>query len=70
MDDFDINKWKKEINNDSLFPIDPSLAHKIWDLIIKELKWTYDLQDGEVKFSSGFPTASSFENFLNKKLKQ
>lgn len=71
---FNMSKWKKDLileKDESLFNIDPKTAHKIWDLIIKELKWVDDesLQEGEINFSKKFATASMFFHFLNKNLK-
>lgn len=71
---FNINEWKfnqrlKELeDSDSIFKIDPKLAHKIWELINGKLE--ENIIGSNNDFVEEFPTASGFFHFLNKNLNE
>lgn len=67
-----MHEWLKqqELNEeDSVFNIDPKLAHKIWEIITRHLDDYKEFQDSLNLFEESFPTASGFFHFLNEKLK-
>lgn len=84
MDKFDIGEWRnRQIDEEfeSSFNINPSLAHKIWEIIQEQMmkvdkekdnyKGGYkDDGDYAEKWLEVFPTASGFFHFINNKLKK
>lgn len=74
MDKFDIGEWiNKQIDEEfeSSFNINPSLAHKIWE-IIQEQMMKVDKENGNYteKWLDVFPTANGFFHFINNRLKK
>lgn len=78
MEKFNLSDWRlnqklKELedsdsDSDSIFKIDPKLAHKIWELINGKLE--ENIIGSNNDFVEEFPTASGFFHFLNKNLNE
>lgn len=68
-----MHEWLKqqELNEeDSVFNIDPKLAHKIWEIINEKLEKNRENSENWINdFENEWPTASGFFHFLNEKLK-